>query len=73
MSKLNKAIKHYYKERCFTKELLIGVENELPGTLSSRVMLDSLDNRDIVDDGIYNHLLDVQLEEMRKYISDEDE
>ena len=65
MEKVSKAVKHYYENRFFTKELLLGVEDEVPGSLSGDLVLDSMDSRAVVDDKLYKQILGIQLDQMK--------
>ena len=50
MENLNKAIMHYNRDKFFTRDMLIGIEDEIPGSLSGDIVLSTLDDRVIIDD-----------------------
>jgi len=73
MDELNKAIMHYNREGHFTKELLLGVESETPGALTSDILLSTLDNRAIVDEKLYKSMLNIQLDKIKASLKDLDD
>ena len=71
MDKVNEAIMHYNREKYITKELLLGVENETPGSISNDIVLSTLDDRPIVDEKIYKHLLGIQLTQIKDEMNED--